>query len=539
MTQVIAAVTQDYALLVADRRLTFLGGQMQGQVMDDDACKLVSLCNVTGIGYTGLAQLDGIPTHEWIAKTLASETCSDPGGASRILTEHARVALSKVSKNFRRHTFILVGWAYFTGLTGIRPHICAVTNMMDAYGQVLSTANDSFAVLVKVLHDGEDVAIRVSGQPLLLERGQRLERNLRKLITREISPKAALRLLVDEVIHTAELSSTVGKKVLGFCIPRRAAQKAIESGKSVLLAAQPNEEAASFCYYDPSYSELQQFGPTLTCGGFASTDIKTENDTVNERQSSQLRILALPKRSIPNAAQQEPVFKQREATRPIIGFELGIPVENAVRPGALYAIPAAIRNTGDTPIVFAKNLTDDVGQEVPPSVQGGAVPAITFCWPAGAWTIRGFEPVSRIRFAGVVIKPGDLFEFEFGIIQVPNAPVGSISRTAVVNFSIRFTDTVTGGLMNICGQGFRFPTNVNKPMVFRISKKSVSSNLSFSPARVIDTATGELISGPVEGPLPQGGRLGPITDTAICGGKPGVSTGSSSPASNTADGKMG
>jgi hypothetical protein len=525
MTQVIAAVTQDYALLVADRRLTFLGGQTHGQVMDDDTCKLVSLCNVTGIGYTGLAQLDGIPTHEWIAKTLASESCSDPGGASRILAEHARVALSKVSKNFRRHTFILAGWAYFTGLTGIRPHICAVTNMMDASGQVLSTANDNFAVLVKALRDGEDLAIHVSGQPLLLERGQRLERNLRKLITREISPKAALRLLVDEVIHTAELSSTVGKKVLGLCIPRRAAQKVVESGKSVLLAAQPNEEAASFCYYDPSYSELQQFGPTVTCGGFASTDVRTENDIANNRQNSQLRILALPKRDSPSVAQQEPVFKQREVTRPIIGFEFGIPVENAVRAGALYPIPAAIRNTGDIPIIFAKNLTDDVGQEVPPSVQGGAVPAITFCWPTGAWTIRGFEAVSRTRFAGVVIQPGDLFEFTFGIMQVPNAPIGSVSRTAVVSFSIWFTDTVTGGLLNISGKDFRFPTNVNKPMFFRISKKSVASNLSFSPARVIDTATGELISGPVEGARMQGGRLGPITDTAICGGKPGISTG--------------
>jgi hypothetical protein len=528
MTQVIATATQDYVLLVADRRLTFIGGQMHGQLVDDNTCKLVSLCNTSGIGYTGLAQIEGAPTHEWIAKVLASEQCSDPAIATRVLAERARIALLNVSSTIRRQTFVLAGWAKFLNLAGIRSYLAIVTNMADGSGRPLPEPNEEFAVLVGALRDAEDLRIQVAGQPLLSGRGPLLQRNLRRLITREISPKAALRLLVDEVILTAGLSTTVGKNVLGLCIPRRAAQSAIESGKSALLAAQPNEEAASFCYYDPTYSELQQYGPTLTCGGLASTDLKTENDTINNRQSSQIRILALPNRSNSNTARLEPIFRQRLVTWPVIGFEFGIPVENAVRPGALYTIPAAIRNTGDLPIAFAKDLSDDVGQEVPPSVQGGAVPAITFCWPTGAWTIGGFEPVSRTRFAGLVIKPGDLYEFKFGIMQVPDAPIGSISRTAVVSFSIWFTDTVTGGLLNICGKDFRFPTNVNKPMLFRISKKSVASNLSFSPARVIDTATGELISGPVEGTRQQGGRLGPITDTAICGGKPGVTTGSSS-----------
>ena len=532
MTQVIATVTHDYVLLVADRRLTFLNGPTQGQLKDDDTCKLVSLCNTSGIGYTGLAEIEGSPTHEWIAKVLASEQCSDPGVASRILAERARTALLNVSPRIRRQTFILAGWAKFLNLAGTRSYLCTVTNMADGSARQLSEPNEGFATSIRALRDTEDLRIQVAGQRLLSERGPLLARNLRKLISREISPKAALRLLVEEVIHTAGLSTTVGRKVLGLCIPRRAAQAAIESGESVLLATQPNEEAASFCYYDPTYSELQQYGPTLTCGGVAST-VKTEYDTVNNRQVSQTKILALPKQISSKSARQGPIFKKREVTRPIIGFEFGIPVENAVKPGAPYTIPAAIRNTGDLPIAFAKDLSDDVGQEIPPSVQGGAIPAITFCWPTGAWSIQEFEPVSRTQFAGVVIKPGDLFKFNFGVMAVPRASFGSISRSAVVDFSIRFTDTVTGGLLNLSGKDFQFPTNVNKPLVFRISKKSVASKLSFSPARVIDTATGELISGPVQG-VPPGRCLGPITDTAICGGKPGIWTGFSSRAGGTA-----
>jgi hypothetical protein len=443
-----------------------------------------------------------------------------------------------VPVDLRRQTFVIAGWAYFENLTGLRSHVCAITNMMDASWQMLAKANDDFTVLVHALHDGEDLAIHVIGQPLLLERGQRLERNLRKLITREISAKAALRLLIDEVIHTSKQFRTVGEKVLALCIPQRAIQSSIESGRSVLLAMQPSEDAASFCYYDPTYSELQQFGPTLTCGGSAQTDVKTENDPSRNYQSSEFRILALPKKSAQSAPRSEPIFKKPQIARPIIAFEFGISVDNAVAPGSVYAIPAAIRNTGESPIVFAKNLSDEVGQEVPPTVQGGAVPAITFGWPVGDWSIGNFEAVSRTQFAGVVIAPGHVLDFNFGSFAVPPAPMGSTSRSGVIDLSIRFTDTILGQLLNVKGAQFYFPTNVNPTLTFRIAAKSNAASLSFCPARVIDTATGELISGPVTG-SPPANFLTIFTDTSISTGKPGVGMGSSSPGTDTDNGNVG
>lgn len=523
MTQVISAITQNYVLLVADRQLTFLDGPKRGQRMDDNACKLVSLCNMSGIGYTGLARIDGIPTHEWIAKTLASERCSDPGVASRLLAERAGVALSSVPLDLRRQTFVIAGWGYIKNLNGLRSCLCVVTNMMDNSGKMLPKASQSFTVLLKALRDNEDLAVHAVGEPLLLERGQRLERNLRKFISKDISPKAALRLLVDEIIHTSTFSNTVGKNVLGLCIPRRAVRASIESGQSVLIATQPNEDAASFCYYNPTHNELQQFGPTITCGGFATTDVKTENDESQNYQSASIRILASPRSIAQSAPRSAPYFKRLQTARSIIAFEFGISADNAVMPGAVYTIPAAIRNAGDSPIVFAKGLSDEMGQEVPPSVQGGAVPAITLGWPTGEWSIENFDPASRIQFAGVVIAPGKVFEFDFGSFLAPKAPVGSTSRSSVVDFSIRFTDAIKGQLLNASGAEFHFPTNVNQTLMFRIAAKSAPSELNFNPARVIDTGTGELISGPVEGSLPV--NLSSIfTDTSICKGKPGIAT---------------
>ena len=295
MTQIITAISKKYVLLASDRRLTFITGPKKGEMKDDDTCKLVSLCHMSGIGYTGLAEIEGKATHEWIAAILAAERCSDPVCASRILGERARVALSGIDPTLRRQAFVLAGWYYIKGLSGLRPHWCVVSNMIDASGKSLSTVSESFGTFVHGLNDNEDIALSVIGQPLTLERGQLLERNLRKIVTREISAKEALRLLVDEVIHTSTKSNTVGRNILALCIPGAAAENHIATGKSILLATQPGDEGApSFCYYNPTYNELKQLGPTTTCGGIAVTDVTTENDPSRQYQSASLRILALP-----------------------------------------------------------------------------------------------------------------------------------------------------------------------------------------------------------------------------------------------------
>jgi hypothetical protein len=260
MTQVIACATEEYVLLVTDRRLTFVEGPSKGETADDDTCKLVSLCNLSGIAYTGLAQIEGYPTHEWIANMLAAEECSDPGVASRILAERAHRALLNVSPALRRQEFVLTGWSGLTGFEALRPYVAIVSNMLDASGRILSQPADNFVSLVRAFRDQDDPIICVIGHPLLNDRVHLLKRNLRRLVVHEISPKETLRLLVDEVIHTAGNTKTVGKKVLALCIPRKAAQAAIESGNSTLRAGQPGDGSATFCYFDPSYSELQQYG---------------------------------------------------------------------------------------------------------------------------------------------------------------------------------------------------------------------------------------------------------------------------------------
>jgi hypothetical protein len=101
---------------------------------------------------------------------------------------------------------------------------------------------------------------------------------------------------VDEIVHTSSNvgNPTVGSKVLGFCIPRLAAERQARTGRSAVLAAKANPEAATFAYFEPGYSELRQHGPTIVCGQYAVTDVVTENDPSRDFQVSQVRILSLP-----------------------------------------------------------------------------------------------------------------------------------------------------------------------------------------------------------------------------------------------------
>ena len=51
MTQILAALTQEYVLVASDRQLTIVSGPRNGQIHDDDTCKLVLLCGIWGIAY--------------------------------------------------------------------------------------------------------------------------------------------------------------------------------------------------------------------------------------------------------------------------------------------------------------------------------------------------------------------------------------------------------------------------------------------------------------------------------------------------------
>jgi hypothetical protein len=139
MTQILAALTQEYVLVASDRQLTFVSGPHQGKVADDDTCKLVLLCGVWGIAYTGLSRLDGAPTHEWIAVRLAKENCCSPYVAAQVFANEGARAL-KGSRFQLELTFLIAGWVRLEG-GALQPHFQGGGNMILAMEPNLSSTS--------------------------------------------------------------------------------------------------------------------------------------------------------------------------------------------------------------------------------------------------------------------------------------------------------------------------------------------------------------------------------------------------------------
>jgi hypothetical protein len=105
-----------------------------------------------------------------------------------------------------------------------------------------------------------------------------------------------MQAFVREIVNTSQSVGTVGKKILAFSIPKAAAERIYQTGDYMMLGTEPDLRNVAFCYFDPAYSQLRQYGPASICGESAVTDVKTENDPTRDYQSSSFRILHLPKR---------------------------------------------------------------------------------------------------------------------------------------------------------------------------------------------------------------------------------------------------
>src|SRR5216110_2594679 len=83
MTMILSCATQRYVVQVSDRRVT---NMLTGHCLDDDSNKAVVWCGRVAFAYTGLSEVGGVRTDQWIARTLsdaAAETLPDVFDALR------------------------------------------------------------------------------------------------------------------------------------------------------------------------------------------------------------------------------------------------------------------------------------------------------------------------------------------------------------------------------------------------------------------------------------------------------------------------
>ena len=292
MTQILGVLTRRSVLLAADRRLTEIG---TGRVVHDDTCKIVSLCNAAGIAYTGLARLDGIPTHEWICHRLADAVVRRAAEAIPVITESATQSFMKLpTRNLYPHTFLLAGYESFLH-AGVKPMFALITNMRNSSGETLQSPAPTFIAFQFVLPAQQRIHSVAAGARLSSSRHAALVRNMGRAYSRNTSDEALLRLMTETIVQTSRRPTmAVGERVLTMSIPKDSVDPT--SRMSVMLAAPATTDAATFGYLVPGASRVLQYGPSFVCGDHAVTDIVTQDDPSRDLQSVSVRILRLPKR---------------------------------------------------------------------------------------------------------------------------------------------------------------------------------------------------------------------------------------------------
>jgi hypothetical protein len=273
MTQVLSLVSREYAVLVADRRLT---DAFTGALFDDDTNKVVEYTKTLLFGYTGLARIGGEQTDYWLLDVLTGKP--DVTAALGAVREQATRAFAavKLPPRLRRHAFVAPGFARFEGASQVlTPAVFHVSNYQADDGNWLAEARDDFRTRVRPLEPGRDWFLGIAGQSIGVNRRVRLRRSIEQARNRSrTDPRLIARLLGEAIRETAKFNDTVGTGLLVSMLPVSAVETdpLRISGMIVPLAGQGmppyfnvplDEDAATHVYVPPAKDDAISYGPCI------------------------------------------------------------------------------------------------------------------------------------------------------------------------------------------------------------------------------------------------------------------------------------
>jgi hypothetical protein len=281
VTQILSCLTPEFAVMVADRRLVNLGS---GDVVDDEAGKMVMLGGQAVISFTGLANLKPPPrgqTDLWIVDQLSSPPDTLPAIFER-LGDAANRTFSNIAHlgpRAKRHSFVSVGW-HEGSADALEPFWLGISNAEDRSGKWRERAKPSFEVSFKQLQD-KPLRLRVTGQPL----PRHIYRSLRARLAAQatLTGDAVVHLLATAMRETASVNSFVGQGMMAAILPRqtvdmdRGFSMPSSDGADLETAPSgpPGGNSGPTCLYFPSGSnEGAFFAPHLVTRSIALSDIQ-------------------------------------------------------------------------------------------------------------------------------------------------------------------------------------------------------------------------------------------------------------------------
>ena len=113
----------------------------------------------------------------------------------------------------------------------------------------------------------------VAGQYLRERRLPSLLRNIRRALDGNAEPLALVRILAEEIWHTAANNDAIGKSLMAVTVPRAAART---SGPVELMSGPPREDRITALYLAGPTADPTYYMPNLAGAGVCFTDATVE-----------------------------------------------------------------------------------------------------------------------------------------------------------------------------------------------------------------------------------------------------------------------
>lgn len=276
MTFILSCATENAVYQVSDRRLTWLGGPSPGSVKDDESNKAVLIDGRMAYGYTGIAEVGGIRTDDWLAGLFGNQSTSDLAAVAERIRSEATTAFARMTVadiRWTRHAFVGIGWGTYRGETQLEPILVTISNALSAEGEWEIIPSDQFRTSLNQW--GATLAsfsIAAAGQSITNSEKKAIWRYIRRVVRKGAPPTAMIRALSDCRLWIAKRYSSVGAGLLAMCIPKAAVERQRATGQILALTGPPGDDYASFVYRPSDGANLVIYGPHFAAGGGVMTN---------------------------------------------------------------------------------------------------------------------------------------------------------------------------------------------------------------------------------------------------------------------------
>lgn len=288
MTQVLSCITAEAVAVAADRRLIDLGN---GEVIDDEACKLILVENQMAIAYTGLANLKPPPrgqTDLWIVDTI---TPPPPtlNAFPHLIGHRAFERFSKIAHlgpRAKRHTFVLAGWQRTDSRSAFEPFISTISNAERPDGSWQKRADRAFRMRTAGLTE-DGWRLRVSGQPLDGTVDAELRAQLQAEKSREPSTLAGL--LANAVRATSRTNTAVGNSLLIAVLPMPTSAYSGTPVTSIRLDSDapvviPSTKGLQTYYISAGAGDAALYAPHVVARGLSIADARVYDRALSPKE---------------------------------------------------------------------------------------------------------------------------------------------------------------------------------------------------------------------------------------------------------------